>query len=256
MIPWEGLRMGCYAICLAASALSVQAEGQRFESPVQRVTVVELFTSQGCSSCPPADHWLSGLSDHPGLWRQLIPLAFHVDYWDYLGWQDRFASSASSQRQRQYRHSGGLGSVYTPGVLVNGEEWRGWYWGREIPSGERPRVGRLQLDVASPGPATLRFLPDSAWTTHSLQAHLAILGSGLQSPIGGGENRGRTLRESFVVLAHQTVNQPVAEHTWHLRWPDIEASATARYAVVAWLSDGEDPTPLQAVGGWLDKSSP
>jgi hypothetical protein len=66
------------------------------------------------------------------LWQRLIPLAFHVDYWDYLGWWDRFASAEFSQRQRDYRHSGGLGSVYTPGVVVNGQEWRGWYRGESI----------------------------------------------------------------------------------------------------------------------------
>ncbi|MEJ2394181.1 MAG: DUF1223 domain-containing protein [Candidatus Thiodiazotropha sp.] len=256
MIPLKGLSMGCYALCLAASTLSAQAAGQHFESSEQRVSVVELFTSQGCSSCPPADDWLSGLSDAPGLWRQVIPLAFHVDYWDYLGWRDRFAAPEFSQRQRAYRHSGGLGSVYTPGVLVNGEEWRGWYWGRNIPSEERPLVGRLQLDVVTDGPATLRFTPGPAWNSDQLRANLVILGSELESPIGGGENGGRTLQESFVVLAHRVSVDPVAAHTWRLSWPDVEVKGGGRQAVVAWLSSGENPTPLQAVGGWLDESTP
>jgi hypothetical protein len=83
-------------------------------------------------SCPPADEWLGRQKEATELWQRLIPLAFHVDYWDYLGWWDRFASAEFSQRQRDYRHSGGLGSVYTPGVVVNGQEWRGWYRGESI----------------------------------------------------------------------------------------------------------------------------
>ena len=64
--------------------------------------MLELFTSQGCSSCPPADAWLSGLVQRSGLWREVIPLAFHVDYWDRIGWKDRFANPGYSERQRDY----------------------------------------------------------------------------------------------------------------------------------------------------------
>ncbi|MEJ2452899.1 MAG: DUF1223 domain-containing protein [Candidatus Thiodiazotropha sp.] len=248
------LLRNCCALCLAASSMAVQAEVQRFESPVERVTVVELFTSHGCSSCPPADDWLRGLSQAPGLWSRLIPLAFHVDYWDYLGWRDRFASAGFSERQREYRHNGALGAVYTPGVLVNGKEWRGWYWGQALPEASPMRIGRLQLEVAPENPATLRFTPDPEWDSDSLQAHLAILGCDLKSPIGGGENSGRTLTESFVVLAHRAASTPVSSHVWQLAWPAFDPIPQARYAVVAWLSRGDDPSPLQAVGGWLELS--
>jgi len=250
MIPLRDLRHGCYAVCLAATALTAEAQVQRFESPLERVTVVELFTSHGCSSCPPADEWLRQLSGAPGLWQRVIPLAFHVDYWDHLGWRDRFADADYSRRQRDYRRNGGVSAVYTPGVLVNGEEWRGWYWGRPLPTPDTTPVGRLQLEVAPDGPANLRFFPGPAWSEGELKAHLAVLGSDLESAIGGGENHGRTLKESFVVLAHRTSTVAVATHAWRLSWPAFEPRQ-GRHAVVAWLSRGEDPTPLQAVGGWL-----
>lgn len=241
--------MGCWALCLAN--LAVAAEPLHFESPVERASVVELFTSHGCSSCPPADAWLTRFRDDPVLWRQVIPLAFHVDYWDYLGWQDRFASPAYGQRQRAYRHSGGLGSVYTPGLLVNGKEWRGWYSGRPLPVFKSAPVGRLTLDIEPDRQAVLRFSPETDSPTADLQANLAILGGGLKSHIGAGENRGRDLDEEFVVLDYRTVSKPVSPNTWRIDWPAIGQPQEGQFAVAAWVSRGDDPEPLQATGGWL-----
>ena len=251
MIALKPLRLGCLALSLVVTNVSAQEKPQTFEGPVERVKVVELFTSHGCSSCPPADAWLSRLEHDPGLWQQVIPIAFHVDYWDYLGWRDRYAETAFSQRQRDYRRNGGLSSVYTPGMLVNGREWRGWYRGRSIPGGQPQQVGRLQLEIPAEGRATLRFTPGPDWQAGDLKAHMAILASGVTSQIGAGENRGRELEESFIVLDHETSETAVAPHTWALDWPGLEGRVGERHAVVAWLSSGTDPAPLQAVGGWL-----
>ncbi len=256
MIPMWGPRMLSCTMCLLASTVSAESEIQRFESPPERATVVELFTSHGCSSCPPADEWLRRLSQLPGLWSQVIPLAFHVDYWDYLGWRDRFAAAEFSRRQRDYRRTGALGSVYTPGVLVNGNEWRGWYHGRPIPDTDRPHIGQLHLEATADDGAILRFTPGPDWQTGDLRAHLAILGSDLESAIEGGENRGRTLREAFVVLALNTSASQFAPYTWRLGWPQFEPAGQSRLAVAAWLSSENDPAPLQAVGGWLADPAP
>ncbi len=253
MMARRALGLGCLALCLAATGVSAQNGVQQFESSTQRVRVVELFTSHGCSSCPPADAWLRRLEDTPGLWRQVVPLAFHVDYWDYLGWRDRFADAGFSQRQRDYRRSGALGSVYTPGMLVNGREWRGWYRGNSIPGGQPVQIGRLQLEIAAEGTATLRFLPGPDWQAGELRAHIAILGNGVKSHIGAGENRGRELQESFVVLSHAETAETTAALTWQLKRPAYEPVEAGRLAVVAWLSAAKDPTPLQAVGGWLEE---
>ena len=78
--------------------------------------VAELFTSQGCSSCPPADQWLAAIAHKPGV----VAVSFHVDYWDYIGWQDTLASPAFTARQRAYAEAHGEGQVYTPQVMVNG----------------------------------------------------------------------------------------------------------------------------------------
>src|SRR5438477_9939189 len=71
-----------------------------FESGPARVHLLELFTSEGCSSCPPAEAWMTKLKDNPGLWHDFVPIAFHVDYWDHLGWRDRFAAKEWTARQQ------------------------------------------------------------------------------------------------------------------------------------------------------------
>jgi hypothetical protein len=93
-------------LAIAALALvalgTTQVGAQTFQSGPARVGLLELYTSEGCSSCPPAESWLSGLAGNDALWKDVVPVAFHVDYWDYLGWRDVFASSAFSERQRDY----------------------------------------------------------------------------------------------------------------------------------------------------------
>lgn len=95
---------------LIAAPVSAAAEG----NPV----VVELYTSQGCSSCPPADALMQELALNPGI----LPLAFHVDYWDYLGWRDALASPAFTKRQKDYAHAAGERMIYTPQAIVNGDD--------------------------------------------------------------------------------------------------------------------------------------
>lgn len=105
------------ASLLTAGLLS----GLVFFGPAQaddRPVVVELFTSQGCSSCPPADAYLSDLADR----SDVIPLALHVDYWDYIGWKDAFASPQFTKRQKAYAAAAGRRSIYTPQMIVNGKE--------------------------------------------------------------------------------------------------------------------------------------
>lgn len=122
----------CGGLCLlffTASDVNA-ATPTLYESADEQVSILELYTSHGCSSCPPADAWLSKLVDRPGLWDEFIPLAFHVDYWNDLGWPDRFASKTFTDRQREYARQGYLSSVYTPGFVLRGDEWRGWFMRR------------------------------------------------------------------------------------------------------------------------------
>ena len=126
----------------AASAASLS-----LQSPINQVGLLELYTSEGCSSCPPADRWLSSLKDNPKLWKELVPVAFHVDYWDYIGWPDKFASSAYSKRQQRYARQQTINAVYTPGFVYNGAEWRQWFLRRFFDFPESMPAGVLSLDI-------------------------------------------------------------------------------------------------------------
>ncbi len=143
---------------LASSAL---ADSPRItvESPLEAVPVLELFTSHGCSSCPPADRWLRNFTNHPGLWNQVIPMAFHVDYWDWIGWKDRFASARYTARQKDYRRAGRLRTVYTPGFVLGGREWKGWFGGMDPKLGAGEAVGRLSLKIMPGETVSARFAP-------------------------------------------------------------------------------------------------
>jgi len=236
---------------LLSSTLNA-APAQSWTSPLQRVPMLELFTSHGCSSCPPADEWLRDFVNRDALWQQVIPVAFHVDYWDGLGWADRFANREYSQRQRAYQRSGGVASVYTPGFVVAGKEWRGWFRQGEPPLAAGPEVGRLSMTADNNRPVAVQFKPLA--TGGGYRAHVAILGFGISSRIGGGENGGRVLKEDFVLLGLSSGSSRAdATPEWQLPWPETVSADTSRRALIAWVSRGSDPTPLQAVGGWLDK---
>src|SRR3954470_548589 len=105
-----------------AAAISASAAENTFESGTQRTHLLELFTSEGCSSCPPAEAWLSKLKTEPQLWRDFVPVAFHVDYWDHLGWRDPFAAKRWTARQSEYSARWKNNSVYTPGFVLDGRE--------------------------------------------------------------------------------------------------------------------------------------
>ncbi|MDJ0889760.1 MAG: DUF1223 domain-containing protein [Gammaproteobacteria bacterium] len=230
----------------AASSPILQVQSQP-----EQVAVLELFTSHGCSSCPPADKWLRRFVDHPGLWTEVIPMAFHVDYWDSLGWPDRFASRAFSDRQRDYRRRGRIGAVYTPGFVVGGREWRGWFRGKEPPLKTGQRVGTLSLSLDRERSALLSFAPASGLAGSTLTAHLAVLGFGISTPVGGGENAGRVLEEDFVVLGYGATADAQPSGEWRMDLPKTGSRGSSRLAVVAWVSVDNDPAPIQAVAGWL-----
>jgi hypothetical protein len=116
--------------------------GERVLSSGDGQTVLlELYTSEGCSSCPPMERYLNRLKAHDALWQSYIPLAFHVDYWNYIGWVDRFASAEFAERQRAHAREGNVRSVYTPAMIVNGEAWRPGLVGR-LPGPETRRSGQ------------------------------------------------------------------------------------------------------------------
>ena len=208
------------------------------ESPAARAHLIELFTSEGCSSCPPADAWMSGLKTERGLWREFVPVAFHVNYWDNLGWPDRFASPRFTQRQRDYAALWRSNSVYTPGFVLDGREWRG----RELPGAAGEKGGVLRIRIADDR-ATVSYPPDG----RKLSAHLAWQAGEVENDVKAGENRGRKLRHDFVALSIET--QPLDPKTGAATFTTAKPGEAK--AVAAWITEAGRPEPVQATGGTL-----
>lgn len=211
--------------------------------------LVELYTSEGCSSCPPADRYLSSLVDQTKLWKTWIPLAFHVNYWDYIGWPDRFAQPQFSQRQRDYQRLGAVRSVYTPGWVVDGQEWKGFFYGKDIPDQQQRQGGRLTVERTEQQ-FNVRYQPLSGDHTR-LTAHIAVMDMDQHSQVTAGENRGRKLSHQFVV-SHKQQAQSDTLH-WQFKLP--APSGNQQQALAVWLTDGRSVQPVQAAGGWLTPSN-
>jgi len=236
------------------SAQEAYSEMLHFESTGTRIGLTELYTSEGCSSCPPAEHWFSRFTKDPELWTSRFPIAFHVDYWDYLGWKDPFSDKKFSTRQRLYKHYDHTQRIATPGFVVNGSGWNGWFRGQNVPTAEKDdHVGILRLNVEKTegnARSSLSFSPTRRF--NSLVAHIALLGFDIQVPIKAGENRGKNLRHDFVVLKHVSHPMNSSDKKWQSEL-DIsvpKAYRKQRKAIVAWLSERDDPKPIQVTGGW------
>jgi hypothetical protein len=222
------------------------AEPHTFTSGQKQVSLVELYTSEGCSSCPPADEWLSTFTESGRLWKEVVPVAFHVDYWDYIGWKDRFAQPQFANRQEVYVYTNQLSGVYTPGVMVNGYEWRGQ---EEIQS-RSDNAGELTLQVEG----------EKVYVSYKnrdllvpLNVNIAVLGFDLVSDVNRGENKGRQLKHDFVVLGHKIEMIEKANLKQYLlttTLPELSVEAD-KLAVVAWINPPKEMTPMQAVGGYL-----
>ena len=235
----------CLAIPVPGLAQSADVQG-----PVSRVTLVELFTSEGCSSCPPAEKWLNGVEARSDLWSRVVPVAFHVDYWDYIGWPDRFAAREHSNRQRTYREVGHTRGVYTPGFVVGGREWRGWFRNPTLKLPADVDVGSISVDVRD-GRFDARFEP-VVEVPERIDLHVARLGFDFVTEVGAGENHGRTLEHSFVVLGwsrhRMSIDDGVYEASGEL---PAASNPSPREAVAVWVSVPGDPLPIQAAGNWL-----
>lgn len=200
---------GIFLLAAIFHTAKTEAAGPGFAPPsVKRSVVVELFTSEGCSSCPPADELLSRIRQERNTnGAEVIPLGFHVDYWNSHSWRDRFSSAAYSRRQEDYARKFQIDGPYTPQMVVNGQaEFVG------------SSTGRAQQAIAQAGAETgaadVQISPaarDNVMVTvkgsQSGDVFFAVTEDNLLSHVGGGENDGRTLRHSAVVRDFRRVGQ-------------------------------------------------
>ncbi len=232
---------------LGLTALPARAE-THFESGPGRTALLELYTSEGCSSCPPAEARLSRLKNDPGLWKQFVPVAYHVDYWDRLGWRDRFSAKEWTARQSRYAALWQSESVYTPAFVLNGKEMRGGLGNLAAPN---ESAGRLRA-TSNDGRTWAIEFQAAADASGAWDAHVALLASGISSKIGAGENSGRQLQHDFVVLAQQDAPLQAAggKVAASLTIPPGTEPAPPK-AVAVWVTRRAELAPVQATGGWL-----
>ncbi|MEH6648595.1 MAG: DUF1223 domain-containing protein [Motiliproteus sp.] len=231
-------------LSLGMLSLSTLTMAQVFQQQGTPPQLIELYTSEGCSSCPPADARLSTLLEHSQLWQRFVPLAFHVDYWDYLGWDDPYAQNQFSQRQRALKHKGQLRSVYTPGWLVDGQEWHGFFQQRDWPA-QSSRDGSL-LSAELKG-QKLRVQSPSGNGGPELKASVVVLAFDQSSQIKAGENRGMQLQHQFVVAQ---LHQQTGTDEWLFELPAIDPAQ--KQALAVWLTSGNAGPPVQVVAGWIE----
>lgn len=222
------------------SLQTAHAQTCQAQSPAEPPAVVELYTSEGCSSCPPADQWLSSIEAG----SSVVALAFHVNYWNHLGWQDRFATPATTGRQYAIKAASGSPYVYTPQVVLNGADWRDW---------RRQAPARLPRLAARHAPAVqLRREADQVFAeigasplTGELAGYWAVLEDGHVSRIKAGENAGSTLRHDHVVSSYQPVDawDARAGQRLSMRLPTPQNGQRVAFVV----TDRRSGKPVQAV---------
>lgn len=228
------------------AGMVIGAGTKTFTTGPAQTRLIELFTSEGCSSCPPAERWLNQLKDHPGLWRDFVPVAWHVDYWDRLGWPDRFATKKFTARQYLYRAVWEAPNVYTPCFVLDGGEWRERVHRQPPKPADEQGVlhvevagGRCRVSFASKFDPNLKY-----------EAHAALLGANITTQVKAGENRGETLRHEFVAL--MTAHSGLRDGAGEFALPKSDQPGVPRRALAVWITRKGGIEVLQAAGGWLD----
>ena len=244
----QPLSVTLFYLCLGITPQAFSDTTIQLSSGNRQVSLLEVYSSQGCSSCPPAERWISQLKKDPRLWKRFIPLVFHVDYWDDLGWVDAYSSADYSNRQYEHKQQENIRSVYTPGFILAGKEWRQWFsrsWHqkKQTPRFSRKKTGLLTAEINSNN-ITVNF---QSKQEEPLTLQIAILGFDVKTPISAGENKGLILTQDFVVLAQQQyINK---EHTWQVPLPSHHYKG--KTGIALWVSKSGELASLQAVGGWL-----
>ncbi|MCB0377875.1 MAG: DUF1223 domain-containing protein [Bdellovibrionales bacterium] len=218
-----------------------------WKSSVEKVHLLELYSTQSCSSCPPAQNWVSTLKKEKNLWKTFIPVVFHVDYWDYLGWKDPFSKPQFTNRQRHYAKE--LQSkTYTPMFILDGEESRQRSKSPLQSNGEK--VGVLQAKSMG-DQYEIQFTPYSK-TEKSLTLRYAVLGSDIKTDVKAGENSGMQLHHDFLTLelGKESLVRKGTAYSGKVKI-NFDKNKSPRQALVFWVTPQNSLKPIQAVGGYL-----
>lgn len=210
----------CAGIMSATSAFSM--ENCFAKSAATLTPVIELYTSEGCSSCPPADAWLSGFKAAQKAGKVVVQ-AFHVNYWDYIGWTDRFAAPAYTQRQRELSRRTNLNSIYTPQLAKNGFTVRDYGSQAALISASEPAKATIALAQLEANRFEAKIAPMDVGASWS--AYFTVTEHEHVSRVTAGENKGETLKNDFVVRQYVPLGQFSGEQT--LKFSSLAPTLTA-----------------------------
>lgn len=241
---------------------SVLAASCESSSGVTRAELIELYTSEGCSSCPPADKWMSELIPHVISASEIVPIAFHVDYWDRLGWRDRFATPAFTARQYAYSKVSGSSFVFTPQVIMAGHNEQNWSNNNHVREVVRAggaiepgahivlhqqalTSGKVKFDVK----AQLLHAP----ILNEARIYAALFQNGLVSNVANGENSGKRLIHDYVV--RNLITSQHADHHGLISLHDAfllpEDALSELMGIAVFVQDAKTGKVLQAMSSPL-----
>jgi len=224
------------AALAGAASIALAGGACRIEAPAVAPRVIELYTSEGCNSCPPADRWLSLLRGR----SDVLPVAFHVDYWDRLGWRDRFADARFTERQSRSQAHSGVRFNYTPQVIVDGIDWRRW---PDLPTAQR-RPSPVRLTLWRQGGRVHWLVEPQAGAPQRLALWWAQLEDGHRSDVSAGENQGVVLHHDHVVRRYGTEPPWSGERERAFDAPEFgEGGRRTRTVVV--VVDAQSGRPVQ-----------
>lgn len=248
-------------LLLASLAMPLAAEAATCsrQSPAHTVALLELYTSEGCNSCPPADRWLRELPQKFGA-EQLVALSLHVDYWDYIGWKDRFAQARFTERQRQLSRLGGGSTIYTPEVFTGMKEFRSWRNQAELEQrirniNDQPAAAQINLHMSSSGSDAVEVqanfaLAPTALTGQQNEGIIVLYENKLISDVKAGENHGVSLQHDRVVRfwsAPVALDAQSGRATWKQNINLPADWKRANLGVAALVQDVRQGKVLQAV---------
>lgn len=203
-VALAGVLVGAFAHAQASAQTGAQGATCRATSGKTVPAIVELYTSEGCNSCPPADRWLSQQIANPDANAKMIALAFHVDYWDYIGWKDAYARADYGARHSAMVRANGSSTVYTPQVFINGRDDRSWRVGV---TGMTATAARAAMDVeADWKDGKLAFRGRMTEGGDVARIRYAVAENGISTAVKAGENAGETLKQDAIVRDHAIVN--------------------------------------------------
>ncbi|MGB3338591.1 MAG: DUF1223 domain-containing protein [Devosia sp.] len=226
-------------VTLAALALPAGAESVR----ARPKAVVELFTSQGCASCPPADALLTGLADE----GEVVALAYHVDYWDYVGWEDTFGNGDYSDRQRAYAKSWGSSRIYTPQMVVNGAKGVVGSRRNEVHGALAGATLPLAVDIISDGDMLKIAIPPQAGLDDAVVWLVTYLDRA-DVAIEKGENAGKSMVYTQVVTGRQALGMWEGTTGASLKLPLPEMLSEGSTGIAVLVQQERDGLPGPIIG--------